>query len=216
MNDRVVEEADQNDGRTENHARKQTDGGVLDIAGRDARMGCDGIVDDLDRAVGDDVRDLLGQDGRDGVGQGTGLLGIVRGNRHRKEAGGVLGLGVDHLAQLFIGVVHPAAGDDQLHIRPGLEDGHIGLDQVRGGGELAGRNGDGAGEREGGVVDIEQGVGLVLRCDEEAGVAKGQSTEDDACQENADHMLPEDRDDLEKVDLILFFYIIRLLFCHGF
>ena len=29
-------------------------------------------------------------------------------------------------------------------------------------------------------------------------------------------MLPEDRDDLEKVDLILFFYIIHLLFCHGF
>ena len=211
MDDRVVEVPQKDDAGGEHHAQQQADGGILDIAGRDTRMGRDGIVDDLDRAVGDDVRDFLGQDGRDGVGQGAGLLGICGGDGHPEKAGGVLGLGVDHLAQLFIVVVHPAAGDDQLHIRTGLENGHIGVDQVRGGGELAGGDGDSIREREGGVVDIEEGVGLVLRGDEEAGIAEEQGAEDDAGQEDPDDMLPQCGGDLNQVDVFRLFGIVLFL-----
>ena len=211
MDDRVVEISEKDNTGGEHHAQQETDRSILDIAGRDAGMRRDGIVDDLDRTVGDNVRDLFRQDRRNRVREGAGFLRIGGGDRHLEEAGGVHRLGIDHLAQLFIGIVHTAARDHQLHIRAGFENGHIGVDQVGGGRELTGGDGNGIAERERGVIDIEEGVGLVLRRHEEAGDTEEQSPKDDAGQENADDMLPQGRRNLNKIDIFRLFGIVLLL-----
>ena len=152
-----------------------------------------------------------GNAGRQHLGNGIGdllrLLGILTGYGDLEYLGGVHGLGLDHFLELPVRISHPGGRADLVQGGAAVENDHIGVHQTLGCGQLGVADGL-AGIL--GVVDVQQGAGLVGRGDKKLCPGEADGACRHRCQRNDPGPAPQGTQQGNEVHLAVDFAFVHV------
>ena len=168
----------QNDYGTAGKHRTQQEAqhGILTGAGSGLLGGHHGGIYDAHGGAVYHGGDLLRKHSGNGVGQKLCLLRACAGDLYREDLRRIHGAGADHFLELVIAIAHTGLLDDIVQRRAGVQNNNIGIHQAFGCRQVGCRNAQLA-ACHGNIraVDIQQGVCLICRGDQQLGIAKGQA-----------------------------------------